>query len=161
MSAEVKEPLDNLDRIALEASGSEAEAQAVEDAILNPNPEPVIDPAQTWAQVPKMFGGLLAMAMPELAQVYTDDKCLAWGVGMAAVSEKYGWDAGETISRFGPEIALVVASLPLVLPTVTAIKTRRAEAAKKPPDKLIATEAEKEASNNPMLQEPGGFSVPS
>jgi hypothetical protein len=121
--------MDTLDKIALEAGGIEADAQAAEDAILNPNPEPVIDPASAWAQLPMMFGGILAMAMPELKDVYTEPACMQWGGAMAQVAEKRGWDAQETMAKWGPEIALVLASVPLVVPTVAAIKKKRAEGA--------------------------------
>lgn len=155
------DPSDPLDAIAIEAMGGEQKADAAQAAILDP--EPAIDPAQVWAQVPKMLGGILTMALPELAGVYTDDKCLAWGHGMAAVADKYGWDAGETMGRFGPEIALTVATLPLALPTFAAIKARRAEKPQKQPEKVIdPEEAEKaaEANANPMMQPPGNFSEP-
>lgn len=117
--------IDALDRIALEASGDENAAQAAENELLNPEPEGAIDPAAAWAQLPMMFGGILSIAMPEMKGVYTEDKCLAWGAAMAQVAQKYGWDAGETMSRWAPEIALTVASIPLVLPTMEAIKQRK------------------------------------
>jgi hypothetical protein len=160
-NAELKlDPNDPLDRIAIEARGGEQDAQAAEEAILNPNPEPVIDPAQTWAQIPRMLGGLLAMAMPELAKVYTDEKCLAWGQGMAAVSDKYGWDAADTIAKWGPEIALGVATLPLALPTIAAIRARRAQPAQQPEKDIDPAETQATDDANPMHVEPGGFSVP-
>ncbi|WP_219137045.1 hypothetical protein [Janthinobacterium sp. UMAB-60] len=154
------DPSDPLDRIAMEAMGEErAQAQADADFIDPPQP-PGIDPAQTWGQIPFMFGKVLGMAMPELAGVYTEEKCYQWGVGMAAVSEKYGWDAGEVIGRFGPEIALAVASVPLVVPTYQAIKARRE--AKEREEKARPRE-EKDitpSDNHPMGQAPGGFVDP-
>ena len=154
------DPNDPLDRIAMEAMGEERErAQADADFIDPPQP-PGIDPAQTWGQIPFMFGKVLGMAMPELAGVYTEEKCYQWGVGMAAVSEKYGWDAGEVIGRFGPEIALAVASVPLVVPTYQAIKARRE--AKEREEKARPRE-EKDitpSTDHPMGQAPGGFVDP-
>lgn len=145
---------DALDQIAKEASIGEAEAQAEQDAINNPEAEEQIDPAQVWAQIPKMFGGLLAMAMPELKAAYNDQACLQWGGAMAAVADKYGWDAAETFSRFGPEIALCCATIPLALPTIAAIRERsKKERAKRPVDVQV----------NPVEQEPeagGNFSEP-
>ena len=52
---------------------------------------------------------------------------------MSAVAEKHGWDAAETMARFGPEIALTVATLPLVVPTVLAIKKAQDKAKKERP----------------------------
>lgn len=165
MSTEDKSgELSALDKIALEAMGGEAEAQAAQDAILNPDPAPVIDPAHTWAQIPMLLGGMLAMVMPELKAVYTESACVAWGQGMAAVADKYGWDAGETISKWGPEVMLLVASVPLIVPTVGAIRQRqevaKAAAPKKAPEAVAGPQRATAETINPMMQEPGGFSVP-
>lgn len=163
----ITKTLDPLDMIALEAGQGEAQTQADIDGILNPNPEPVIDPAQTWAQIPFAIGGLLGMVMPELRQHYTESACLAWGQGMAQVSDKYGWDAGETISKWTPECMLLMASLPLVLPTVAALKARRVEAERQQPQP--ARELRQQGPqpgdgtidlSNPMDAQPGGFSEP-
>lgn len=164
------EGLSALDRIGIEAMGMEADAAAAEDKILNgePEPEPVIDQAQAWGQIAMMVGGVLGMALPELKSVYTEAACLEWGGGMAAVSDKYGWDAGDTAAKWAPECMLLMASVPLIVPTVQAIKARQAAAKAKP-----LNDAPKRAANgvagrqdvttvdlNPMAQEPGGFSVP-
>lgn len=119
------DPDDPLDRIALEAGGAEAAAQAKVDEILNP--EPAIDPAEAWAALPKMFGGLLQIAMPELAGVYTDAACLQWGGAMQVLAEKHNWDAASTMANWAPEIGIVFATLPLALPTIKAIRARKAE----------------------------------
>ncbi len=158
------DPNDPLDRIAMEAMGEEQARQQADEDFLNPPPPPGIDPALTWAQIPMMFGRLASMAMPELSDVYTEDRCYAWGVGMAAVSDKHGWDAGEVIGRWGPEITLCIASAPLVWPTFQAIKARRvaAERERPPPpqEKDITPAAGALDPNDPMSQPPGGFSVP-
>jgi len=122
--------MDTLDQIALEAGGVEADQAARLDAIQNPPaPEPIIDPSYGWAQIPAMLGGMLTMAMPELAGVYHEQACMQWGTAMHAVATKHGWEAGETMARFAPEIALAVASFPLVIPVVQAVKSRKAAAA--------------------------------
>lgn len=151
------DPNDPLDRIAMEAGVDEAARAQADDEFINPPPPPGIDPAQTWGQIPFMLGKVLAMGMPELATIYNEQACYQWGVGMAAVSDKHGWDAGEVIGRFGPEIALVVASVPLVVPTYQAIKARReaSEAAAK------KEQPREEKDITPMGQEPGGFVDPS
>lgn len=161
--------LSPLDRIELEARGLEQDADAKDKAITDPEPEQGIDQAQLWAQVPLQVGALLAMALPELRGVYTPEKCLAWGTGMAAVSEKYGWDAGATISRFAPEFMLIAASIPLAVPTVQAFKNKRLQAEKAAADAKARKSGEKAVAgpnnepgepSNPMMQEPGGFSEP-
>lgn len=157
------DPNDPFDRIAMEAGRVEAERAQEDDEFLNPSqPEapPGIDPAQTWGQIPFMFGKVICMALPELAGVYNEQACYQWGVGMAAVSDKYGWDAGEVIGKFGPEIALVVASVPLVVPTYQAIKKRREEKEAK----AVPGRQEKDITPHedvpPMGQKPGGFVEP-
>ncbi|MES2367206.1 MAG: hypothetical protein V4563_15115 [Pseudomonadota bacterium] len=146
--------MDALDRIALEAGGGEAEAQAVEDAMINP--PPAIDPAETWAQIPMMVGGLLAMAMPELKAAYSQTNCMNWGQSMQALADKYGWDAATTMAKWAPEIGVIVASIPLVLPTVSAFKAR-----KQTPEKITVSEdVAKEQTPVPM-PEAGGLIEPS
>lgn len=164
------EQLSPLDRIGLEAQGMEQEAAAEEDRIINgePEPEPVIDPAQAWGQIAMMVGGVLSMALPELRSVYTEQACMAWGGGMAAVSDKYGWDASETAAKWAPECMLLMVSIPLIVPTVGAIKQRqaamRAKALNDPPKKggegVAGPNNAATMDANPMMQEPGGFSVP-
>lgn len=124
---------DPLDQIGLEAAGMEAQAAAKQQEILEP--EPTIDPAEAWAAIPKMFGSLIQIAMPELAGVYTDQACYAWGGAFHEVAKKHNWDAVGTLNRWGPEIGLVFASVPLIVPTVQAIRARRAEAEKNKPAK--------------------------
>jgi hypothetical protein len=143
--------MDELDRIAAEAAVMESEAQAKIDDI--ENPPPLIDPAETWAQIPMMLGALLAIAMPELKDAYTEPACMQWGGAMAQVAEKYDWEAAETMSKWAPELALVFASVPLVLPTIAAIKTRKAQGQRQP-EKTI----EPELNND--LPVGGGFSEP-
>ncbi len=134
--------MDPLDQIAAEAGGMEAEQQAAIDAIENPpQPEPIIDPSYGWAQIPAMVGGMLTMAMPELDGVYNEAACMQWGTAMHAVATKHGWEAGETMSRFAPEIALVMASIPLTVPAVRAVRARR-EAAEEDKRKRLAHSGE-------------------
>jgi ribulose 1,5-bisphosphate carboxylase large subunit-like protein len=162
--------LSALDRIALEAQGMEQDQAEADDKIINgePEPEPVIDQAGAWGQLAMMAGGILGMALPELRAVYTEEACMAWGGGMAAMSDKYGWDAGETAAKWAPECMLLMTSLPLIVPTVQAIKQRqkaaKARALNNPPAsaaRAVATQQDApETPFRPMEQEPGGFSVP-
>ena len=156
--------LDALDMIAIEARGSEAQAEAAQEAILNPDPEPVVDPAVIWAQIPTALGGLLGIAMPELKNAYTPEACAAWGQGMAAVAQKYDWDAAETVSKWAPEFMLLAASLPLVIPTVQAIKAHKAAADAKDKARTVDSVAVPQGAQagpvNPMDLPPGNFSEP-
>jgi len=163
--------LSAMDRIAMEAQADEAERAAEENKFINgePETEPVIDPARAWGTMAMTVGGFLGMAMPELRAVYTEDACMQWGTGMAAVADKYGWDAGDTVAKWAPECALLMASIPLIVPTVVAVKERRAAAKAKqlnPVPRQGGAEGVAGSNNaptepiNPMMQEPGGFSVP-
>lgn len=141
-----------LDQIAVEAKGLENDQQAAQDAILNQEAEqaPAVDPAAVWATLPKMFSGILAMAFPELEKAYTDDKCYAWGGAMNLVAEKYQWDAAETMAKWGPEIALTMATLPLAIPTIKVIKRALDEAKKEKPldgDNLVKQAPEQAETN--------------
>lgn len=162
--------MDALDRIGIEALGLEQAQQAAEDKIVNgEEPEPVIDPARAWATMAMTFGGLLGMALPELRDVYTEDACMDWGRGMSLVADKYEWNADDTMAKWAPECALVMASLPLVIPTVQAIKERVAASKAKSLNDAPRHDLNSMAGPNnadtvdakPMDQKPGGFSVPS
>jgi hypothetical protein len=144
-----------LDRIKLAASHEEAAADAAEQAALHPEVER-IDPAEQWARIPMMLGGLLAIGMPELRDVYTDKACYEWGGAMAMVAEKHGWDASRVV---GPELALLAASVPLAIPTYFAFKVRRDAARQAEREKPINPDPQP-VPPGPMGMEPGGFSVP-
>jgi hypothetical protein len=126
---EVLDPVNPaLEEIARQAGAEEHTAEAEQAQAEAPSgPDPL--QAQAWAQIPMMLGGLLAMALPEVADAYTEDACMRWGGAMAMLAEKHGWEAGSTMAKYAPEIAVTMASIPLVVPVVHAIKARR-EAAK-------------------------------
>lgn len=74
--------------------------------------------ARQWGAIPYMVGGVLAMAAPELRQVYTQQNCMDWGRAMVPVAGKYGWnDAGKL-----PELGLAIATLGFAIPSVLAIR---------------------------------------
>jgi hypothetical protein len=81
--------------------------------------------AQGWAEIPKQFGAIVCMGLPELAPAYGDEPCLRWGEAMAALAKKYGW----SFKSIGPELGLALATVPLAVPTYLAVKARRAAAA--------------------------------
>jgi hypothetical protein len=120
-AAGATKPFAALDAIKLEAAGNE---QARDDAAAAAQQEGEPDQAEVWALIPKQLGKMLGMALPELRAVYTDEACRDWGIGMAAVSQKYGWDAADTLAKFGPELALASATIPLAVPTYYSIRKR-------------------------------------
>jgi heme exporter protein D len=130
---EVLDPVNPaLDEIARQAGAEEHEAEADQQAAEAPKaPDPT--QAQAWAQIPMMVGGLLAMALPEVAPAYSEDACMRWGGAMAQLADKYGWEAGASMAKYAPEIAVTMASIPLVMPVVHAIRARREAAESEAP----------------------------
>lgn len=112
-----------VDAAADEAAGTTAPADET----------PPIDPVELWASVPQTIGSVLVMALPELKGVYSREACRAWGEAMVPVAMKYGWEA----KALPVEIPAIFATLALVLPTVIAVKARRAKAAEPPADAVV------------------------
>lgn len=138
-----------LDDIARQAASEEQEQVAAQQAAEAPaGPDPL--QAQAWAQIPMMLGGMLAMALPEVAPAYTEEACMRWGGAMAQLADKYGWEAGATMAKYAPEIAVTMASIPLVVPVVHAIKARREAAASKAP--TLADAAQVDPGAEPMKE---------
>jgi len=134
----VAEQFAALDAIGTEAQLSEQEQeQKLQQATEPPNP---MAGAAGWAMIAQGMGGMFAIALPEVAGAYTPEACMNWGGAMDALSQKYGWEGG--VSRFGPEIAVVMASAPLVVPVVVAIKARKAAADEKEKPRAIDAGAE-------------------
>lgn len=106
--------------------------------------------AQAWAALPAMFGGILAMAMPELRDVYKEEACATWGAAMVPVAHKYGWSADALI---GPEAGLVLASVPLAVGTFAAVRAYKARAA-------AEAKAAEGGAKAPDHQEPAGAVQP-
>ncbi len=87
--------------------------------------------AKAWAAMVQAIGGMLSMIAPELQQVYTDKACLEWGRSVVPVAEKYGWNGPSSV----PELGLLIATVPLALPTgfilharIKALRKAKAEA---------------------------------
>jgi hypothetical protein len=76
-----------------------------------------------WAQLPAAFGSVLCMALPELREHYSDANCRAWGEAMHSVAKKHGWSFRDV----GPYLGLALATVPLAVPTVIAVRARRAQ----------------------------------
>lgn len=152
-----------LDAIELEARTEEQAREAAQAEAAQPSGVP--DQVEMWALIPKQLGGILAMALPELRDVYTDAACMQWGAGMAAVAQKYEWDAAEVLAKWAPEVALVTATIPLAVPTYFAV-SKRLEAAKQAREKAAATAPAapmKDLNTEPVpagRQAPGNFSEP-
>lgn len=101
--------------------------------------------AKSWGMMAYTIGGMLALLAPELKAVYTEDACLAWGTAMVPVAEKYGWDGPSNV----PELGLVMATLPLALPSYLLIRQR-----------IAALKAAKEAHDQARTVENGAAPTP-
>lgn len=84
--------------------------------------------AQQWGILMFTVGGFACMIAPELKQVYSEDRCLAWGMQANAVAEKYGWNGPSAM----PELALIASTAGFMVPTFMVIrqKLEQAKAAK-------------------------------
>jgi hypothetical protein len=159
------DPFANLDAIADEAAREEAEkGAAAQRAVEQEQADAARQEVEIWALIPKQIGTILGMALPELKTVYTDEACHQWGAGMAAVSQKYGWDAADTLAKFAPELALASATIPLAVPTYFAIRKRldaaeekRARQVQQPQQPMTDLNA---APTPAGQQAPGNFSEP-
>jgi hypothetical protein len=101
-----------LDDLAKEIAGVEAAAEQLDTATA----AYFKAKSESWAFLPEMFGKIMAVALPELKDVYTEEACLAWGEAMVPVADKYGWgDPAVSV-----ELALIIATVPLALPTFQA-----------------------------------------
>jgi hypothetical protein len=119
----------NDEQAALAASIAAADANAF--TVTATPGEPEDDDLSNWAEVPRLLGSGLVSMLPELKDVYSDDACEAWGKAADKVAKKYGWDGGG----LPPEVSLLICTAMFVLPTVAAVKARKAqaiEAAKNP-----------------------------
>lgn len=89
-----------------------------------PAPIGEADKIEMWAAVPRTFGSLLVMAMPELREVYSDQNCNAWGKAMLPVARKYGWDSE---AGFPVELGLCFATFPFLAGTYMAMAKRKGQ----------------------------------
>lgn len=121
--------IDALDQIADEGRTVEGAAGAPGGPDQQAQQQPgAVDAEQEsiamWAMLPKSVGSALVLALPELAEVYSDENCLAWGASMQNYSRIKGWDV-----KNAPGALVAMASLPFVLGTAGAL-LKRLKAAK-------------------------------
>lgn len=118
-----------LEMLAAEAVAVEAEDFAAMPQMPGNEPVSVIDQAKAWAELPAIFGSLLAMALPDVKPYYAPELCREWGEKMVPVADELGWNASEVL---GPKLALAVATIPFIAgPVVVVKKMKEAEKAKR------------------------------
>lgn len=113
-----------LDQLNAEAKAADAPAPEAANDRSPGAPTVPADPAREWAEIPAAIGAGLSLVMPELANVYTDATCRAWGEAMLPIAEKYGWNPG----RAWPWLRLLNASGVMLVPTALAFRARIAAA---------------------------------
>lgn len=79
--------------------------------------------ARDWGMLMFTIGGFACMIAPELKPVYSQDRCLTWGMHAHQVSEKYGWSAPGNM----PELALAASTIGFAVPTYLMVKAKLAE----------------------------------
>jgi hypothetical protein len=118
--------ISELDRIGAEGAALDLAGPAPGPSLDAPPAAPPSGPTEAdqvamWAAIPATFGSILAMAMPELAAVYSPGACESWGRAMLPVAKKHGWNDLDSL----PEISLCLVSLPFAIGTFVAVKARR------------------------------------
>jgi len=80
--------------------------------------------AKQWGMMMFTIGGFACMIAPELRQVYSEERCFAWGQQANAVAEKYGWNGPSAM----PELALIASTAGFAVPTYFLLREKVAAA---------------------------------
>lgn len=109
---------------ALESQAVAVDAQtAANDPAAPTEPQAVkLDSAAEVAALLQTLAALLAPAFPSLATIYTEATCKRLGEAAAPVMDKYSLSVGGLFEKWGAEITLALAALPVGVATVAGIK---------------------------------------
>lgn len=102
---------------AAAASGAAADAQPPVQALPS---EPTEAEIVAWMALPRVFGSIIAKALPEVADSYSSEKCREWSFSMVPIGRRYGWNVGAAFEILG----LVASTWLLVDPTIEAMRAR-------------------------------------
>lgn len=118
------------DFAALEAEAAGVDAQGAPPA---PGAVAAAVPASNTAaelegvlQMVRMLAAPACAWWPEFGQVWNDGQLRAIADAGAQVMDKHGWTVGETMSKWGPYVALIGATLPPAAVTWQAVKLKQA-----------------------------------
>jgi hypothetical protein len=109
-----------------EAAHADAAAAGLLDTrgnIVAPDPDAR---AMEWLIIPQMAAMVAKAMYPEVASLYTDERCMEVARAFVPVADKYGWSG----SQIGPEVALIMAGVGFAAPAYMAHRARKALAAK-------------------------------
>ncbi|HZX32664.1 MAG TPA: hypothetical protein VFF03_15025 [Rhodocyclaceae bacterium] len=73
-------------------------------------------PADEWTGLIKLVVMVVAPVFPFVPHIYDEATCGRIGAALAQLAAKYGWDLGGVTEKWGPEIALVIAVAPTLVP---------------------------------------------
>lgn len=114
--------------ILAEAAADTPAAPGAPAAAAPAAPAAVVDPHAEAVDLIEFANALLLPLYPSLAGVYTADVRARLAAVSAPLMAKYGMNLG----RMGPEIGFLLAVVPLIQPTIAAIRADRAAAAGQP-----------------------------
>lgn len=130
LPVEDAEILDNadLDAIALDAAAIEGEGAPGASQAALPGMGNAENIQGALAMAKLMLGPVFAW-WPEFDQVWSDGQIQGISGAAGLVCDKHGWNFGEAIGQYGPYLALVAATAPPVIATVSAVKAAKRAAA--------------------------------
>jgi hypothetical protein len=107
-------------------AGEQAHAEAEAAGLINERgqimaPDPDAK-AMEWLIIPQMAAMVAKAIYPEVAHLYSDERCLEVARAFVPVADKYGW-AG---SQIGPEVGLIMAGIGFAAPAYMAHRARKA-----------------------------------
>lgn len=119
--------------ILAEAAADTGAAAAAQPGAAPIAAQPAADPAKEAAELIEFARSLLLPLYPRLEAVYTPEVCGRLGAAAGPLMAKYGLTLGGLFDRWAPEIGFAIVALPLVRPTIEAIRADRGQADGKPP----------------------------
>lgn len=111
----------DLQALEAEAAALDATAAAVPGAVEAPA-APVVDSAAEVAALLQTVSALLSPMFPSLSTIYTEATCRKLAAAAAPVLAKYDMSVGGLFERWGPEIGLAAAALPVAVATHRGIR---------------------------------------
>lgn len=108
--------------ILAEAAADTGAAAAAQPGASPIAEQPAVDPAKEAADLIEFARSLLLPLYPRLEAVYTPEVCGRLGAAAGPLMAKYGLTLGGLFDRWAPEIGFAIVALPLVRPTIEAIR---------------------------------------
>lgn len=98
-----------------------------------PAADAAIDPSKEARELIEFAAGLFFPLSPSLATVYTDEVRERLAEKGAPVLKKYGLNLSALFGRWDAEIGFAIVAVPLIAPTIEAIRADRQAAARPAP----------------------------